>query len=84
MMTLAALMACAARNITQTQSGRFQLTPGAFNTFSHEQDIQLGKQAQAEVSRSLPVLQPARPGVQNDVGQLAVEVSTANGLKQNS
>ncbi len=52
---LAILPACASRNIVQTPTGRFQIQP-AFNQYTPQQDIELGRQASAEVDRQLPIL----------------------------
>jgi Zn-dependent protease with chaperone function len=47
---------CASRKIVQAPTGRFQVQPGAFNQYSAEQDIEIGRQAQKEVNRQMPVL----------------------------
>ncbi len=60
--TLLALSSgCASRNIVQAPTGRFQVQPGAFNQYSPEQDVEIGKQAQKEVSRQMPVLPDSSP-----------------------
>jgi predicted Zn-dependent protease len=48
-------LACASRNIVQAPTGRFQIQP-AFNQYTPEQDIELGRQAVGEVNRTMPVL----------------------------
>ena len=60
--TLLALSSgCASRNIVQAPTGRFQVQPGSFNQYSPEQDVEIGKQAQKEVSRQMPVLPDSSP-----------------------
>jgi beta-barrel assembly-enhancing protease len=58
---LALWSGCASRNIVQAPTGRFQVQPGAFNQYSPEQDVEIGKQAQKEVSRQMPVLPDSSP-----------------------
>jgi len=58
---LALCSGCASRNIVQAPTGRFQVQPGAFNQYSPEQDVEIGKQAQKEVSRQMPVLPDSSP-----------------------
>ena len=53
---LALCSGCASRNIVQAPTGRFQVQPGAINQYSPEQDVEIGRQAQKEVSRQMPVL----------------------------
>jgi Zn-dependent protease with chaperone function len=58
---LVAVVGCSTRNIVQSPStGRFQLQSG-YNMFTPEQDIQLGRQAQADVNRTMPVLPESSP-----------------------
>jgi len=60
--TLLALSSgCASRHIVEAPTGRFQIQPGAFNQYSPEQDVEIGKQAQKEVRRQMPVLPDSSP-----------------------
>lgn len=53
-------MSCATRNIVQAPTGRFEVQPG-FNQYTPEQDIEIGKQASAEVTKQMPVLPDSSP-----------------------
>lgn len=57
---LALSIGCATRNIVQAPTGRFQVQPG-LNQYSPEQDVEIGKQATAEVNRTMPVLPESSP-----------------------
>lgn len=57
---LALLVSCATHNIVQAPTGRFQVQPG-YNQYSPEQDIEIGRQASAEVNRQMPVLPDSSP-----------------------
>src|SRR4029077_17022760 len=60
--TLLALSSvCASRHIVEAPTGRLGVQPGAFNQYSPEQDVEIGKQAQKEVSRQMPVLPDSSP-----------------------
>lgn len=52
---------CASHKLVQAPTGRFQVQPGSFNQYSAEQDIEIGRQAQKEVSRQMPVLPDSSP-----------------------
>jgi Zn-dependent protease with chaperone function len=54
-------LACASHKIVQAPSGRFQVQPGAFNQYSAEQDVEIGRQAQKKVNRQMPVLPDSSP-----------------------
>ena len=58
---LALSSACASRHIVEAPTGRLGVQPGAFNQYSPEQDVEIGKQAQKEVSRQMPVLPDSSP-----------------------
>jgi predicted Zn-dependent protease len=58
---LATLVSCSTKNIVQAPTGRFQVQAGAFNQYSPEQDIEIGRQAAAEVYRQMPVLSGSSP-----------------------
>jgi predicted Zn-dependent protease len=45
----------------QAPTGRFQVQPGGFNQYTPEQDIEIGRQAAAEVNRQMPVLPESSP-----------------------
>jgi Zn-dependent protease with chaperone function len=53
--TLVLGLGCATKNVVQAPTGRVQLT-GASNSFSPEQEIQLGQQAAQQVAQQLPLL----------------------------
>ncbi len=55
-------VACATHNIVQAPTGRFQRQQG-FDQFSPQQDIQLGQQAEREVSQQMPLLPDSSPVV---------------------
>jgi beta-barrel assembly-enhancing protease len=55
------LVSCATRNVVQTPTGRFQVQPGGLNQYSPEQDVEIGRQAAAEVNREMPVLPESSP-----------------------
>lgn len=57
---LALAVGCSTRNIVQAPTGRFEVHPG-YNQYSPEQDIEIGRQAQAEVTRTMPVLPESSP-----------------------
>jgi beta-barrel assembly-enhancing protease len=57
---LTMLVSCATHNIVQAPTGRFQVQPG-YNQYSPEQDIEIGRQASAEVIRQMPVLPDSSP-----------------------
>lgn len=56
------LTGCAARQTGPLQPGPNAFPqPGGFNTFSVEQEIEIGRQASAEADRQLPLLAPRDP-----------------------
>ena len=59
-LTLALCLGCSTKNIVQAPTGRFEIQP-AFNQYSPEQDVELGRQATAEVNRQMPVLPDSNP-----------------------
>jgi hypothetical protein len=59
--TLVLSSGCATHNIVQAPTGRFQIQPGAFNQYTPEQDIEIGRQAEAEVRKQMPVLPDSSP-----------------------
>ena len=59
--SVASLVSCSTKNIVQAPTGRFQVQTGAFNQYSPEQDIEIGRQAAAEVNRQMPVLPDSSP-----------------------
>jgi len=61
--TLTLAAGCSTRNIVQAPTGRFEVRPG-YNQYSPEQDIEIGRQATAEVNRSMPVLAESSPVTQ--------------------
>ena len=64
------LAGCAARQAGPLRAGRDAFpTPGGFNQFSPEQEVQIGKQAAAEADASMPLL-PARGTISDYVSTL--------------
>ncbi len=57
---LTMFVSCATHNIVQAPTGRFQVQPG-YNQYSPEQDIEIGREASAEVTRQMPVLPDSSP-----------------------
>ena len=58
---LALCLGCATKNIVQAPTGRIEVQPAAFNQYTPEQDIEIGRQATAEVNRQMPVLPESNP-----------------------
>jgi predicted Zn-dependent protease len=65
---------CASHNIVQAPTGRFQLDP-AFNQYTPQQDIELGKEAAKEVNHSMPVL-PDSDGVTQYIQRLGQQLAS--------
>jgi predicted Zn-dependent protease len=59
-LALALCLGCSTKNIVQAPTGRFEIQPG-FNQYSPEQDVELGREATAEVNRQMPVLPESNP-----------------------
>src|ERR1700693_4688798 len=59
-LTLALCLGCSTKNIVQAPTGRFEIQP-AFNQYTPEQDVEIGRQATAEVNRQMPVLPESNP-----------------------
>ena len=59
-LALALCLGCSTKNIVQSPTGRFEIQP-AFNQYSPEQDVELGREATAEVNRQMPVLPESNP-----------------------
>jgi hypothetical protein len=75
------LVGCAARQAGPLRAGRDAFpTPGGFNQFSPEQEVQIGRQAAAEADASLPLL-PARGPISDYVSTLGFKL--AKQLPQN-
>ena len=69
------LVGCAARQTGPLRAGREAFpTPGGFNQFSPEQEVQIGKQAAAEADASLPLL-PARGTISDYVSTLGFKLA---------
>lgn len=75
-------LSCGTHNIVQAPTGRFEVQPGGYNQYTPEQDIELGRQASAEVVRQMPVLPDSNP-VTKYVQQLGKQLaSTTQGPDQ--
>jgi beta-barrel assembly-enhancing protease len=72
-LTLALCLGCSTKNIVQAPTGRFEIQP-AFNQYTPEQDVEIGRQATAEVNRQMPVL-PASNPVSKYVQQLGQQLA---------
>ena len=59
-LSLAVCLGCSTKNIVQAPTGRFEIQP-AFNQYTPEQDVEIGRQATAEVNRQMPVLPESNP-----------------------
>ena len=59
--SLTGLVSCSTKNIVQAPTGRFEVQTGAFNQYSPEQDIEIGRRAAAEVNRQMPILPESSP-----------------------
>ncbi len=70
---LVMLVSCVTRNVVQSPTGRFQVQTNAFNQYSPEQDIEIGREASAEVNRQIPVLPDSSP-VTRYVQQLGAQL----------
>src|SRR5256885_480176 len=73
-LTLALCLGCATKNIVQAPTGRIEVQPAAFNQYTPEQDIEVGRQAMAEVNRQMPVLPDSNP-VSKYVQQLGQQLA---------
>jgi len=73
-LTLALCLGCATKNIVQAPTGRIEVQPTAFNQYTPEQDIEVGRQAMAEVNRQMPVLPDSNP-VSKYVQQLGQQLA---------
>jgi Zn-dependent protease with chaperone function len=71
---LALFLGCATKNIVQAPTGRIEVQPAAFNQYTPEQDIEIGRQAVAEVNRQMPVLPDSNP-VSKYVQQLGQQLA---------
>ena len=71
---LALCLGCATKNIVQAPTGRIEVQPAAFNQYTPEQDIEVGRQAMAEVNRQMPVLPDSNP-VSKYVQQLGQQLA---------
>src|SRR3989475_4601137 len=71
---LALCLGCATKNIVQAPTGRIEVQPAAFNQYTPEQDIEIGRQAMAEVNRQMPVLPDSNP-VSKYVQQLGQQLA---------
>src|SRR2546430_11791827 len=71
---LALCLGCATKNMVQAPTGRIEVQPAAFNQYSPEQDIEIGRQATAEVNRQMPVLPDSNP-VSKYVQQLGQQLA---------
>src|SRR3954454_10751651 len=69
------LVGCAARQAGPLRAGRDAFpTPGGFNQFSPEQEVQIGKQAAAEADASMPLL-PTRGTISDYVSTLGFKLA---------
>src|SRR3954464_5706889 len=69
------LVGCAARQTGPLRAGRDAFpTPGGFNQFSPEQEVQIGRQAAAEADASMPLL-PARGTISDYVSTLGFKLA---------
>src|SRR5436305_13735724 len=69
------LAGCAARQAGPLRAGRDAFpSPGGFNQFSPEQEVQIGRQAAAEADASLPLL-PARGPISDYVSTLGFKLA---------
>jgi predicted Zn-dependent protease len=73
-LSLGLCLGCATHNIVQAPTGRIEVQPAAFNQYSPEQDIEIGRQATAEVNRQMPVLPDSNP-VSKYVQQLGQQLA---------
>ena len=73
-LTLALCLGCATKNIVQAPTGRIEVQSTAFNQYTPEQDIEVGRQAMAEVNRQMPVLPDSNP-VSKYVQQLGQQLA---------
>ena len=73
-LSLALCLGCATHNIVQAPTGRIEVQPASFNQYSPEQDIEIGRQAMAEVNRQMPVLPDSNP-VSKYVQQLGQQLA---------
>lgn len=73
-LTLALCLGCATKNIVQAPTGRIEVQPAAFNQYSPEQDVEIGRQAMAEMNRQMPVLPDSNP-VSKYVQQLGQQLA---------
>src|SRR5437588_12342537 len=71
---LALCLGCATQNIVQATTVRIEVQPAAFNQYTPEQDIEVGRQAMAEVNRQMPVLPDSNP-VSKYVQQLGQQLA---------
>ena len=71
---LALCLGCATKNIVQAPTGRIEVQSAAFNQYTPEQDIEIGRQAVAEVNRQMPVLPDSNP-VSKYVQQLGQQLA---------
>src|SRR3954463_6797767 len=69
------LAGCAAKQTGPLRAGRDAFpTPGGFNQFSPEQEVQVGRQAAAEADASMPLL-PARGTISDYVSTLGFKLA---------
>jgi beta-barrel assembly-enhancing protease len=73
-LSLALCLGCATKNIVQAPTGRIEVQSAAFNQYSPEQDVEIGRQAMAEVNRQMPVLPDSNP-VSKYVQQLGQQLA---------
>lgn len=75
LLTLALFVGCAARQAGPLRAGRDAFpTPGGFNQFSPEQEVQIGRQAAAEADATLPLL-PARGPISDYISTLGFKLA---------
>ncbi len=75
LLAIALLVGCAARQAGPLHAGRDAFpTPGGFNQYSTEQEVQIGRQAAAEADASMPLL-PARGPISDYVSTLGFKLA---------